>query len=353
MTKETLVSIDQSGMFQKILEFPSQLLRGWEIGEKVQVEVELGRFRNIVFGGMGGSAIVGDVVRSLFGDRLPVPLVVNRGYRLPGFVDSRTLFIASSYSGNTEETLTATQEASEKGCSILSVTSGGRLGEMAEENGWPLFRLPGGYPPRAALGYNLGVMFYLFRKLGIGECTREELEQTVSFLEERGKAWGEVEHSDNLPLVLAKEIQGKIPLITSSVEGLGAVGFRWKTQLNENSKTHAVYQSFPEMMHNELVGWERLPGTEGFFGYLIMVVLRDPEDSPRIRLRSDVTKQLVEESGGRVLEVTGEGCSFLSRLLYLVFLGDLLSFYLAILYRVDPTEIQKIDRLKKALAEHP
>jgi len=352
ISKETVASMDKSGMLQKILEFPSQLLRGWEIGEEVQVGVDLGRFRNIVFGGMGGSAIAGDVVRSLLGDGFPVPLIVNRGYRLPGFVDSRTLFVASSYSGNTEETLTATQKAKEKGCTVLCVTSGGRLGEMAEENGWPLFRLPSGYPPRAALGYSLGVMLHFFRRLGVGEVAQEDLKQTITFLEKMGKTWGQIENSDNLPLILAGEIRGKIPLIYSSVEGLDGVGFRWKTQLNENGKTHAFYQPFPEMNHNEIVGWKCLPGTDVFFRHFIMVVLRIPEDSPRIRLRMDTTKQLVEKSGGRVLEVMGEGSSFLARLLYLIYLGDLLSFYLAILYEVDPTEIQKIDRLKKALSEH-
>lgn len=347
--EETINLVDKSGMFQKILEFPNQLIKGWEIGDGFRETIDFGRFRNVVFGGMGGSAIAGDLVRSLFDTQLSIPLIVNRGYRLPGFADARTLFIASSYSGNTEETLTATREAVEKGCSILCVTSGGQLSELAREKGYPLLILPPGYPPRAALGYSLGVFLSLFRKLGIGEISRDDLAETVAFLEETIQTWGQSENEKNLPFVFAKEIQGKIPLVYSSADLLGAVGFRWKTQLNENSKTHVFYQPFPEMNHNEIVGWECLSGTKTFFPHLMMVLLRIPEDSPRIHLRMDITKQLIEKSGVQVLELTGQGPSFLARLLYLIYFGDLLSFYLAILYDVDPTEILKINHLKERL----
>ena len=351
LSRKIVTAVDRSDMLGKILEMPSQLLRGWEMGEAAQGAFDLNGLRNVVFGGMGGSAITGDAVQSLMGGGFLVPFVVNRGYGLPGFVDSGTLFVASSYSGNTEETLAAAQEVVEKGCSVFCVTSGGRLGEMAEEMGWPLVRLPSGYPPRAALGYSLGVLIRFFSGLGVGGVTQEDLKQTVSFLEKTGEVWGELENPSNLPLALAERIRGRIPLIYSS-DTLRAVGFRWKTQLNENSKTHAFYQPLPEMNHNEIVGWEPLPGTERFFEHLMMILLRVPEDAPRIRLRMDITKQLVEDSGGRVLEVVGEGPSFLSRLLYLIFLGDLVSFFLAVLYGVDPTEIQKIDLLKKRLAQH-
>ncbi len=348
---EIINSLDKSGMFQKILEFPTQLRQGWNIGKEARVKISLGQFNNIVFGGMGGSAIAGDLVRSIFGEELTIPVIVNRGYHLPGFVDSRTLFIASSYSGNTEETLTAAAEAGERGCFICCVTSGGQLARIAQEKGCQLFRLPPGYPPRGALGYSLGVFFSFFRELGVGKIYKDDVEKTISFLEDVRKPWQEFDNPDNLPFSLAKEISGKLPLIYSSVEGVDAVGFRWKTQFNENSKTHAFYQAFSEMNHNEIMGWSSIPGTKPFFPHLIMVLLRLSRDYSRIGLRMNITKNLVERNGGKVLEIEGKGESFFTQLLYLIHLGDLLSFYLAIFYNVDPTEIENINYLKKKLAE--
>lgn len=345
-------SIDKSDMLSKILEFPDQLLHGWKIAQRVDEEIHTDRFRNIVFGGMGGSAITGDIIKSLFINKITVPLVVNRGYRLPGFAGSESLFIASSYSGNTEETLQSTHEAIKNGCSILCVTSGGQLGELARNKGFPVFSLPEGYPPRAALGYSLGVFLYIFGNTGGGGVSEANLVATVSFLKKYEKSWTPAEGSECLPLTLASEIRGKIPLINASSEGLEAVGLRWKAQFNENSKTHAFYHSFPEMNHNEIVGWEYLSATKTFFPHLIMLMLRSADDSPRIRLRMDITKRIVKAGGGKVLEVEAEGKTALSRMLYLIFLGDLVSHYLAMLYGVDPTEINKINQLKNELTKH-
>ena len=345
-------SIDKSDMLSKILEFPDQLLRGRQIAQEVDEDINIDRFSNIVFGGMGGSAIAGDIINSLFVNELSMPLVVNRGYRLPGFTGSESLFIASSYSGNTEETLQSTHEAVERGCSVLCVTSGGKLGELASNKGFPVFPLPQGYPPRAALGFSLGVFLYLFCKNGMGDISETNLKATVSFLKEIGKSWIPAEGSECLPLMLAAEIRGKIPLINASSGGLEAVGLRWKAQLNENSKTHASYHSFPEMNHNEIVGWESLSATKTFFPHLIMLILRSADDSPRIRSRMDVTKRIVKAGGGKVLEIEAEGKTALSRMLYLIFLGDLVSYYLALLYGVDPTKIEKINQLKSELTQH-
>jgi len=352
ISDEIVNSLDKSKMFPKILEFPMQLRQGWDIGKAVQFTIDLGQFNNIVFGGMGGSAIAGDLVRSIFGKELSIPVIVNRGYHLPGFVDSKTLFIASSYSGNTEETLTATAEAEKRGCFICCVTSGGELARIAQEKNYPLFQLPSGYPPRSALGYSLGVLFSFFRELNIGKIYEDDIEETISFLESARKPWEEFNNSDNLPLSIAEEITGKLPLIYSSVEGVDGVGFRWKTQLNENSKTHAFYQPFSEKNHNEIMRWSAIPATKTFFSHLIMILLRLPTDYSRISLRMDITRDLVKKSGGKVLEIEGKGKSFFNQLLYLIHLGDLLSFYLAILYNVDPTEIENINYLKKDLAQN-
>ena len=221
---------------------------------------------------------------------------------------------------------------------------------MAQENGYPVCSLPTGYPPRSALGYSLGVLFRIFHHAGVQDASEKTINDAVSFIKKMGEDWIKTDTEDCLPLDLAKTIRGKLPLIYSSVEKIEAIGLRWKAQFNENSKTHAFYQAFPEMNHNEIMGWNGQPGEQPFFPHLIMLLLRDPEDSPRISLRMDVTKRLLEESGAEVLEIWAQGPSVLSHVLYLIYLGDLLSFYLAMYYGVDPTEIQNIDRLKNELA---
>ncbi|MCJ7813538.1 bifunctional phosphoglucose/phosphomannose isomerase, partial [bacterium] len=263
----------------------------------------------------------------------------------------QTLVIASSYSGNTEETLNAFEDAQRKECSIICMTSGGRLAEITKQNKFPLLLLPQGYPPRAALGYGLGILFSVFKKLGISQIVNRELVDAVSFLERIGNEWKETANSNNLPYILAREIQGSIPLIYSSV-GLEAVALRWKMQFNENSKTHAFYFPIPEMNHNEITAWESLPGTERFFSFLTAVLLHISGDHPRINLRMDITKELVTQKGGKVLEVKAKGTTFLSQLLYLIYFGDWVSFYLAMLYHVDPTVIQNINYLKEWLSKN-
>lgn len=349
LSQKQITSVDRSNMFEKILEFPTQLLRGWEIGEKNQDIPHITGFKHIVFSGMGGSAIGGDIVRSLLKDELPIPVVVNRSYRIPAYCDTQTLFVASSYSGSTEETLSALEEAQKRDCTVICIASGGCLGEIAKKNQYPLLLLPQGYPPRAALGYGLGILLSVFKILGIGKIDIQKLTDSVTFLKRIEKDWKEIAGSNNLPLFFARKIQHKIPLIYSSVDDLDAVGFRWKTQLNENSKTHAFYQPVSEMNHNEIVPWQTFPGTKTYFSDLMMILLRLPPNHSRIQLRMDIMKELVIKNNGKFLEIVAQGDTLLSQLLYLVFLGDWVSYYLAILYNVDPSIIQNIDYLKKQL----
>ena len=350
LSQDQIKAIDISGMQQKVIEFPRQLRRGWQIGEEGAVGVSLNQFKYVVFSGMGGSAIAGDMLISLFGDQLPIPFVVNRSYRLPGFANSDTLFIASSYSGDTEETLSALEEAEKRGCSVLCVTSGGMVEKKARDKGYPLFNLPGGYPPRAALGYGLGTLIQIMTQLGPKGITSDIFSSAVSSIEEKGKIWQDLNSPDNLALQISRALLGKIPLIYTSVDRYGSVGLRWKCQINENSKSHAFFFPFPEMNHNEIMGWQTHPGTASFLSKMVMVLLKDTQDHPRIQRRMEITKTLVQAEKCDSIEANALGEHFLSRFLYLVHLGDFVSFYLAIHYGTDPTEIEKIDHLKKGLA---
>jgi glucose/mannose-6-phosphate isomerase len=343
---------DTEDMFGKILEFPRQLEKGWETGKEHPVNLTVRDFKNVIFSGMGGSAITGDLTFLLLGKDMPWPFWVNRGYQIPGFANYETLLISSSYSGNTEETLSVLDQAISKKCTILCISSNGQLKEIAREKKYPLLSIPNGYPPRSALGYSLGILLSLFDSWGIGRISGKELDNAVSDLHVLVKSWCQYDQEDCLPLQIAREIKGKLPLINASVETCAGVGYRWKTQLNENSKTHAFFHPFSEMNHNEIVGWEILQGTEKFLPHLIMILLRLSEDLPRNKLRMEITKKLLSQNGIPIKEVVAEGSTFLSQILYLVFLGDLVSFYLAILYEVNPTSITQIDHLKQELSKH-
>lgn len=351
INKNTILQYDKSDMFSKILEWPFQLREGWKIGESTDSEIRFRKMKNVVFNGMGGSAIAGDVVRSLLEKHLSVPFVVNRGYNLPSFANKETLFIASSYSGNTEETLSATHQAIEKGCKVVAITSGEKLAEMAQKKRYPVFFLPSGYPPRSALGYSLGVLLAFFSKLGVGPFSKKNVEQAAAFLEKEGKLLANLARKENPILPVLKQLKGRFPLLYAGTETLEPVGLRWKCQLNENSKMHAGYIGIPEMNHNEIVAWEKIEALQGFYSSLVAVFLRSQKDSSRIRLRMDLTRELVLKNRGKAIEVQGKGASFLEEMLYLIYFGDLISVFLAVLNKVDPTAIENINYLKLHLSQ--
>lgn len=345
---QIIKKIDKSAMWESICEFPQQLGQGWDIGMSGTSSLTLSAVNSIVFGGMGGSAIAGDLVKSII-PGLPVPFIVNRSYTIPGFADTNTLFIASSYSGNTEETLAALKEARGKNCRIICITSGGQIGSIAKENDFLVYKMKPGYQPRAALGFSLGIILSLLTKMGFKPISHEDLNNTVHFLQDKVKEWRMLSSKSNLSLQIAEKIKGTIPLLYGAVDTCAAVASRWKTQLNENSKTHAFIQSFSEMNHNEIVGWEVLPDTSKFFSHICAVFLKTKDDLEKNLYRMNITKSLIENSGADTITIDAEGFSLFSRLMYLILLGDFVSFYLAVLYSVDPTEIEKINILKEQL----
>jgi glucose/mannose-6-phosphate isomerase len=351
ISRQMIARLDTDGMFRKIAEFPEQMRMGWDIADNTEADIDFSKIRNIVFSGMGGSAISGDMIRSIHSEDLSVPMIVNRSYQIPDFVSSETLFIASSYSGSTEETLSATAQAIERGARIICITSGGQLEQIARKNGYPRFQLTPGYPPRAALGFGLGVLLQIFHRLGIGKLSRQEVDKAALMITKKGRIWSDVDHQENTPLDTARRLFGKIPLIYASANRLEFVGYHWKTQLNENSKIHAFSQSFPEMNHNEIVGWEKIKSTKKILSRLVAVVLSDSGDHPQILKRMQIFKEIMKEDKGSMIEIAGKGDTFFERMVDLVHFGDWVSYYLAILNRVDPTKISKINLFKERLKE--
>jgi glucose/mannose-6-phosphate isomerase len=302
----------------------------------------------IVISGMGGSAIAGDIVSDLFFNKVKIPIFVNRNYRLPAFVNKETLFFALSYSGNTEEALSAVKEAAKCGATITCITSGGKLKEIAEANKYALYLIPPGYEPRAALPYLLVPILVVLEKIGFISGMKEELEGGADLLQKLQREYGATTPTRNNPVKqLAGKLIGRIPIIFAASGSSAAAGLRLKTQFNENSKVTAVFNLFPELNHNEIVNLSVLKREEHNFS---LIFLRAEADLERIVKRMEITKSLIGSRLGGVNEVWAQGKTPLAKMLSLIYFGDLLSVYLAILRGIDPTPVEIITRLKKELA---
>jgi len=341
--------LDTQGMLDLLCCFPQQCEEAWGMGESFPLSRVF--FQNVLFLGMGGSAIGGDLTRSLLEEEASFPIVVNRSYRLPAFVNAKSLVFAVSYSGNTEETLSAYQAARQKKAKLIAISSGGKLLEYARRDRVPHLSLPSGLPPRTALGYLFFVPYVILRRLSrfsLGKSEFEEMLKTLNTL--RGKVVGpEVPLSKNVSKQIALRLKGKIPAIHGGVQRIDAVVSRWRTQLAENSKQLSWNHLYPELNHNEIVGWRE---PKSLLRHLVILLLRDSEDHERIKRRMEITKALIrQESGVETIEVWSTGRGHLSRLFSLIYVGDFVSFYLAMLNRVDPTPVERIERLKKKLAE--
>ncbi len=344
--------LDPDGMYKAIVDFPDQIRRAVEIGRGIKTNAaRFENIKNIVLCGMGGSAIGGDLVRSLLYDSLPLPMHICRDYHLPRFAGSDTLVVASSYSGSTEETLSAVDEALSRKCRFFALTTGGKLGKICEERSLPMAQLPTGLQPRAALGYSFVPLMLFFNKLGLSPYTADDFSDLADFLERKKENYAaETISEDNPTKQLALQLYGRIPIIYSGPELTDAVATRFKGQICENAKMPAFANQFPEFNHNELVGWKII---NPFRDYLRVIILRDEEDHNRVKARMDIVGELIEKEEVTVIEIESDGANRLQRMMSLIQFGDFTSFYLAILNKVDPTPVAVIDFLKTALAEIP
>jgi glucose/mannose-6-phosphate isomerase len=341
-----VLRVDGSGMLDLLLDLPEQL----QMGERLGLSADLPSatdVRAIVVTGMGGSSISGDLLRAYLHVECHVPLMVNRHYSLPAFVGPETLVCAVSFSGNTEETLSAFGEARARGASLLAVTSGGQLAEMADAWRIPCVRVPEGLPPRATLGYLFTPMLVTLARLGLIADQSAPLAEAIEVLRELGAQYRPgIETFRNLPKALAIDLHDKFPVIYGVQDLSDVVAYRWRTQFNENSKVLASHQAFPELNHNEVVGWQ---GVLASALQPWVVLLRDPQELARVALQIDITKTFLQERAAGLTEVWSRGHSRLARLFSLLYTGDFTSYYLALLRGVDPKPVEAIDRLKSRL----
>ena len=350
MIQEIIKRVDSEDMYGAVHAFPEQLqdARQRALEQVHRLEgLRSTKYRGVVVAGMGGSAIGGDLLRAMSHDVAKIPIAVNRGYSLPAWVDEQCLVIASSYSGNTEESLAAFSEAQRRGAAMFCITTGGTLQDRAVESGMPVISLRPGLQPRAALSYSGATLLTACDYLGLVTIPDEDWHEAAQVLQAHRSDWDDPTNEQNPALGLAHALQLRFPVVYSS-EQLEVVNLRWRNQMHENAKTFAVGNLLPEMNHNEIMGWAR-SGKE--LKSLGVVVLRDQEDHPRTQRRLDVTASLLQPLAGHWEEIHSTGKGRLARLLSLMYHSDWVSFYLAILHQTDPSPVGLISTLKKRLAE--
>ncbi|MBN2463777.1 MAG: bifunctional phosphoglucose/phosphomannose isomerase [Dehalococcoidia bacterium] len=340
--------LDPANMLEHIHGLPRQCRAAWRKAKDFKLPEDYTDIDKVVVLGMGGSAIGGDLVRSLLASKSQPIVFVNRDYALPAFVDERTLVIASSYSGNTEETLSAFSQALKKNCKKLAITTGGKLKALAEDAGVPVFSIDLVSQPRAALGYSFIPLIAFLQKLDFFEDKTAEVEAMVKDLEKLlGELKETVPASSNRAKQLSVRLQGKVAVIYGAGT-LSEVARRWKTQINENSKSWAFYDVFSELNHNAVVGYQ-FP-TE-LASKIYVILLHCPSLHPRILTRYQVTSEILKQNDISHEAVDSQGDSPLSQMMSLAYLGDWVSYYLAILNETDPTPVKAIDYLKKRLSQ--
>lgn len=303
---------------------------------------------NVLICGMGGSAVAGDLIASTYYERTRVPLVVHRGYYLPGWADDHTLAVLLSYSGETEETLTAAMQALERESPAIAVTSGGKLDTWYNgKHGVPVLPIPGGLQPRMALLHMLVPAVVMLARLGVIPPQDQELDAAREAIVAAIEAYGPDRPTEANPAKqLAQRLFDKVPVIYGA-EVTAGVAFRWKCQFNENAKQPSFHAILPEQNHNEIVGFEQ----SGPFGDLArVVILKDPRQHRQIERRIGLTREIIKPAVGDIITIEGEGDTPLARLMDLVILGDYVSLYAACLRRVDPEPVDSIGTLKQGLA---
>jgi glucose/mannose-6-phosphate isomerase len=298
-------------------------------------------FNSIIVTGLGGSAISADLMSNFLGSELSIPFIVNRNYHLPSFADENTLLIVSSYSGNTEETISVFDEGIRKKCGIVCITTGGKIGKTALEYNIPIIKVVPGFQPRYSLGLSFFSLLKILQELNIISSHESVVTKIISLWKVKGVQFS---NEPNGAIDIARDLIGFIPVIYSAADVTSAAGYRLKCQFNENSKLHAFHNVVPELNHNEIIGWESFQDNQ-FNAKLILIL--DKTYHHQTKKRFDITASLI--SCEKIYLESNEE-DFKLRLMDLIYFGDWISYYLALFRGFDPTEIEFINILKEKLA---
>ncbi len=324
-------NIDKSNMAAFLDRFQEQVVEGYRLGTKINIE---DRFDNIVICGMGGSALGGRILKSYLGNKIPVFIVDD--YTLPDFVNRKSLVFVSSYSGNTEETLECYEQALKRNLTVVVLANGGKLAELVNQNKNPLVKIPTCPQPRLSYGYQFLCMLKVLESCGLVKNNKQLVDGLAIFVGV---------HREKIKLrakELAKKLVNKIPVIYGS-KNTEAAAYKWKININENAKFAAFYNIFPEHNHNELNGMLKTNGQ------LHLVFLKCKDDNTRIRKRMDVVQKIAQENKIETTVIEAEGNNLLERIISTIYLGDWVSYFLALEYGIDPTPVELIERFKKIL----
>jgi glucose/mannose-6-phosphate isomerase len=345
LTRASIARVDPSNQLGDVLALPEHLRDAlWRVESAIMQDWDTPA--GLVVAGMGGSAIGGALARAAMGDHASRPIFVTRAYGLPPWTTPDTMVLCSSYSGETEETLACYESAGALGAKRTVVTTGGRLAEMAREDGVPVIPLPGGFQPRAAVAYGIVASLEVAALCGAGPRLTSEIDVAASHTEHLVAEWGPDAPEDSLAKTIARGLLGTTPVIAGA--GLtNPIAYRWKTQFNENAKQPAFSSELPELDHNEIVGWE---GAREL-GRFSAVFLDDSDAHPRVKERMELTERLIADNAAASFHLETRGQTAIERVISLMLLGDLVSIYLAALRGVDPGPVKVLDELKAALAE--
>jgi len=338
--------IDKGDMLSFCVQAPRHYREAAKLAQAISINYS--KPQTIIVAGMGGSSIGGELLKDWAKHKITVPIEVCREYSLPAYTDEKTLVFVVSYSGETEEALSMFLDAIKRKCMTFCISSGGKLLEFAEKLKLPYLRVPSDIPqPRAALPYLFLPLPILLEKLGVISDASSEISEAVQILEQvKSENLPEKPLSDNFSKNLASKINGTIPIIY----GFGiyrAVAQRYKQEFNENSKVPSKWEFFPELNHNEIVGWEAAKELAKCFS---TIFLRDKDEPEEIQQRIEATEELMHE-GAKISEVWSVGESGLAKMLSTIYIGDLTSLYLAILRGVDPTPVKTIALLKERMKQ--
>jgi glucose/mannose-6-phosphate isomerase len=340
LSRDAIAAVDPQGMLGDVLEQPAHLTDAlWRVESAAISSFEAPG--GLAICGMGGSAIGADLAAAAIGPRARYAIQTVRGYELPPWIGKDTAVLCSSYSGNTEETMSCYEAAGRTGARRIALTTGGKLADAARADGVPVIGVPSGMQPRAAVGYMAVCSLEVAAICGAGPQLRSEVEAAAELQRALSEEWGPDAPDDSLAKSLARTLQGSI--VVSYGAGLTVpVARRWKTQINENAKLHAFFAELPEADHNEICGWENEAP-------LSVVFLDDETLHPRLRRRIELTAEVVREGARAVERVETRGDSAFERVMSLVFLGDLVSVYLAALDGTDPMPVEVLERFKVEL----
>lgn len=355
MTESDVKNLDQSNMLKILKDFPEQIILANQIGEEAPFLSKEVSSNNFILMGMGGSAIGGDLLRSYLngigGNK--INMSISRGYNLPKYADDTYNFIASSYSGGTEETISSIKEAIELQGNIICITSGGEIENICKNSSLPVINIPGGMMPRCALGLSFFSLLQLFLKTNlisdeVKSVIKSSIDNTIELLKKKSLIYSNIDNEKNYALSIAKMIKNNIAIIYSGNELMDVVNLRWRGQIQENSKALAFGNVFPEMNHNEINSWIY---PDDLLKRFVAIYLSDKDYHPKVKARIKAVDNILSEKMDGTVKIESMAPNLLSRMFDILYLGDWVSFYLALLNDEDPTPIPLIMRLKDELSK--